>query len=90
MGGPAPQSGAHLGPAPGSLALRPRGPGRPLTGVMEDPAPGKEGAAAVRCRPRLHVIRQRELPVIPAQPQPELSSCSLSRLRPALPPRPIQ
>lgn len=83
MGGPAPQSGAHL-------ALRPRGPGRPLTGVMEDPALGKERAAAVRCRPHLHVIRQRELPVIPAQPQPALSSCSLSRLRPALPPRPIQ
>lgn len=51
---------------------------------------GEGAGGTVRCLLHLHVIRQRELPVIPAQPQPVLSSCSLSRLRPALPPRPIQ
>ena len=80
-----PQSGAHLGratPLPSdSLA----------GGIIEDHNAG-EGAKLAVCQvpARLHVIRQHSAPLssLLSLQRRALSSCSLSRLRPALPPLP--
>lgn len=80
-----PRSGAHLGratPLPSdSLA----------GGIIEDHNAG-EGAKLAFCQvpARLHVIRQHSAPLssLLSLQRRALSSCSLSRLRPALPPLP--